>query len=122
MLIVRSFGKGITMVTVPRPPPTAEQQRKYNNAHDAWGALVSDPEAVMERARARPIYVAREGDLLEAKKENWKKRKGSKDVRPEGSDYVMVRRCPETGRFTKGSRSTLGKQKKTGRKFITTSG
>ena len=101
------------MVTVPRPPPTAEQQRKYDKIHDAWMGIVPDPEASMARAVAEPLDVDhREGAPLPALKENWKKRIRKDGTRPEGVEYVMVRRCPDTGQLTKGSRKTLGKNKK----------
>lgn len=93
--------------------PTEERKREYRKAHGAWMGLVPDPEASMERAIAEPLDVDhREEAPLPALKENWKKRKGKKDIRPDGHDYVMVRRCPQTGRFTQGSRNTLGKKKK----------
>ncbi|MES2931856.1 MAG: hypothetical protein V4682_04165 [Patescibacteria group bacterium] len=93
--------------------PTEERKREYKKAHGAWMGLVPDPEASMARAVAEPLDVDhREGAPLPALKENWKKRIRKDGTRPEGIEYVMVRRCPVTGQLTKGSRKTLGKNKK----------
>lgn len=88
----------------------------------AFAGFFGDPEEIMERARNEPLKLDQAGVLLPPLKENWRKRKNKKGMRSEGFDYVLVRRCSKTGKFTKGSRNTLGKKKKTGGKFSTAPG
>lgn len=92
--------------------PTAERKREYEKARGAWQALIPDPKALLERTLEEPLKLDTEGLPLPPNKENWKKRIRKDGTRPEGFDYVMVRRCSATGRFTKGSRNVLGKKKR----------
>jgi len=92
--------------------PTADRKRKYEKARGAWQALIPDPQVHLERKLEEPLKLDTEGLLLSPNKENWRKRIRKDGTRPEGIEYVMVRRCPVTGRLTKGSRSILGKKKR----------
>ncbi|HEY0979761.1 MAG TPA: hypothetical protein VGE23_02890 [Candidatus Paceibacterota bacterium] len=92
--------------------PTAERKREYEKARGAWQGLIPDPAALLERKTNEPLKLDAEGAPLPPLKENWQKRIRKDGTRPEGVEYVMVRRCKDTGRFAKGSRSVLGKKKK----------
>lgn len=76
------------MVTVPRPPPTAERQREYDKARGAYQGLIRDPEAAIEQALSEPLKFS-EPD--EKKERIWHKDPGI---------WVIVWRLPN-GRFAR---------------------
>lgn len=89
------------MVTVPRPPPTAERQREYDKNREAWMGIVPDPEAAMDNAVAKPLrFAINDGPTL-YKGELWLRRKNRQGIRPEDKVSRDVWRDPITKRFAK---------------------
>lgn len=94
------------MVTVPRPPPTAEQQRKYDKNREALLGIIPDPEAAMERAVAEPFRPTTDKGVPHSGWEDWPYPLRKNGTRKEGKYRRHVRREPGTNRFAKRFNAT----------------
>ncbi len=83
--------------------PTDEQKRIDKKHHDAWQALIPDPEAAYEEARNRPFKDSINTDkgVPRTKQEEWKYPIRKDGTRREGTYFRSVRRERDSPRFAK---------------------